>query len=302
MVLASTKAIYSQNLVPNSSFEVFTSCPDLSMFPNEINLATPWYNPTTCSPDLYDTCSDTNVAGVPYNFNGYQYPHSGHAYAGVYVYGGSSSREYIQVQLLDTLESGEQYSIQFYVNLAINFSYHCAIDEIELLLSNSPVTSSNQYYLNYSAQIKSSPGLFLTDSVGWTLISGVYTALGGEMYITIGNFKDDSNTDTIDVDPQSTAKQSYYYIDDVSITQITGVDEKKENYAFSVFPNPATNKVIIETNSPNGPIFLYDLMGNVLKQISLNSTRTEFDVGNFPNGVYLLRSPSITRKLVINHH
>ncbi|HYG51306.1 MAG TPA: T9SS type A sorting domain-containing protein, partial [Flavobacteriales bacterium] len=298
MALLSVKTIFCQNLVPNPGFEVFTSCPDLSQDPNEINLAIPWYNPTTSSPDLYDTCSDPGLAGVPHNFNGYQHPHSGHAYAGVYVYGGSSAREYLQVELLDTLVAGEQYSVEFYVNLTVNFSYHCAIDEIELLLSNNPITSGNVYYLNYTAQIKSPPGVFITDTLNWTLVSGVYTALGGERYITIGNFKDDNNTDTIDVDPQSTAKQSYYYIDDVSITQITGVDETENNFVFNIYPNPASNKVTIENNKHIGSIFLYDMLGNVIKETSLNDIRTEIDVSNLTGGVYFLKSGFTSQKLI----
>jgi len=58
----------------------------------------------------------------------------------------------------------------------------------------------------------------ITDTLNWILISGSYTALGGEKYITIGNFNSDSNTSTAVVNPTgSGGTEAYYYIDDVYV-------------------------------------------------------------------------------------
>lgn len=53
----------------------------------------------------------------------------------------------------------------------------------------------------------------------------MYVAGGGESYITIGNFFDDANTDTISASPWKFGTlASYYYIDDVSITEYVDAD------------------------------------------------------------------------------
>src|SRR6185503_2656394 len=52
----------------------------------------------------------------------------------------------------------------------------------------------------------------------WTLISGTYTALGGERYLTLGHLKSDANTTYFSL-PYGTMG-AYYYYDDVSVTPV----------------------------------------------------------------------------------
>ncbi|MGQ0828228.1 MAG: hypothetical protein ACT4ON_07525 [Bacteroidota bacterium] len=94
------KYCHTQNLVPNPSFEIFSSCPSA----NFINYANPWISPTAASPDYYNVCGASGF-GIPSNTLGYQYPKDGVAYAGLYTFGtvNYNYREYIQVELIDSI-------------------------------------------------------------------------------------------------------------------------------------------------------------------------------------------------------
>ena len=73
---------FSQNLVPNPSFEDYSLCPTSS---NQLSYALSWVNPTSSgSPDFYHGCSSTY--GIPSYCNcsyAYQYPNLGIGYAGI---------------------------------------------------------------------------------------------------------------------------------------------------------------------------------------------------------------------------
>lgn len=149
---------------------------------------------------------------MPNNFQGHQPTVTGAAYAGAYARTFSgASREYVQARLLDTLEADVCYKISAWINLCDEC---CAADQYGILLTESaaafPIGSFPQVSWN---------GQFISDSVGWTHLLGYYTAIGNEEYITIGNFRLDSETQ---MDPAciGPAAIAYYYIDEVSIIEV----------------------------------------------------------------------------------
>ena len=113
---------FSQNLVPNPSFEIISSCPTSE---GQINYATPWFSPTFYASipmsDEFDTCEPqwpNGAIGVPLNGKGYQFPRTGNAYAGIYVFADyEQGREYISVKLISPIVAGKKYCIGFYVSL-----------------------------------------------------------------------------------------------------------------------------------------------------------------------------------------
>ena len=74
----------------------------------------------------------------------------------------------------------------------------------------------NYAALPYTPQVESPLNAYLTNASGWTLVSGVYVAAGGEDHIVIGNFHDDATTNSV-AGPGQWPGGSYYYIDDVSV-------------------------------------------------------------------------------------
>ncbi len=196
------------NLVPNSSFEQKTSCPNSS---GQLSLSTGWINPTFASPDFYHACCPVNYGlSVPDNLEGSQFAHTDSAYAGVICFLGS--REYIQTQLSYSLKQGHTYCVSYYVSLAGRSDYSTAGPQ--LLFSVNAISGSSMNNLPYTPQIMDST--IISDTINWKLIYGEYSANGNEQFITIGNFFNNVNTpyDTIGNYSNPVA---YFYIDDVSV-------------------------------------------------------------------------------------
>lgn len=208
------------NLAPNPSFEDTLACP---VGPGPIPVLD-WIA-IYGSPDYFNSVyhSTCGYSGdVPNNFLGYQQARSGNSYMGISTYCAPSScgpnyREAIQSQMLDTFQLNKKYCVSFFVNLVHNVKY--ASDDIGCYFS----TTSNIPF-PASAQINNIQGSFITDTVNWTLIKGIYTALGNERFINIGNFKNDANTTVIVSNASSSNPNAYYFIDDVSIYELPEID------------------------------------------------------------------------------
>lgn len=209
----------TQNLVPNPSFENFTTCPTAS---GQITFASPWYNATTSgTTDFFNACSASGYGVPKHGGIGYQYSKSGNGYSGIWVYSsGPNYREYLQVPLIDTLQIGTCYIVEYYVNLFNTMKY--ALGSVDAHFSTIAIgTTGTGDVLNLSPQITKFSSTAISDTVLWTKISGIYMATGVENYLTIGNFFDDINTDTINTG--SSYYGSYYYIDDVSVIPIDSI-------------------------------------------------------------------------------
>ncbi len=207
-------AAHAQNLVPNPSFENFTTCPNTQ---DQLNFASPWMKPTGGSPDYYNACAGSGpFVGVPVNGLGNQTPHSGNAYAGFILRPSNNYREYIEVPLTSPLVAGVAYDVSFYVSLSDASQW--AIDKFGAYLSVGVIGPvSGAPTLPYTPQVAHPLGNFITDKTNWTLISGSYTAAGGEDHLIIGNFSDNPSTTPV-TGLGGFYPGSYYYIDDVSVT------------------------------------------------------------------------------------
>lgn len=222
-----------QNLVPNGDFERYTNCPSsISQF----NFAAPWFTPTDATPDYYNSCSGVgSFVTTPTNGVGVQVPLSGNGYGGAFVYSkfGSditnSYREYLEVPLVTTLTPGQKYLVSFYVSRAEYFGQ--AIANIGAKFMPVAYTiygpPSNLYsgVLDFFTppDVVNPPSNVITDSTNWTLIQGLYTAVGWENHLILGNFKDDPNTPATLVGGAST-NYAYYYFDNVSVVAICDPD------------------------------------------------------------------------------
>jgi len=192
----------SQNLVPNPSFENITSCPTSH---TQLNKATPWVPPTSGTPDLYNSCDISQVVGVPISNiglfgRGDQPARTGVGYAGFVTFWdyiepcGAISvdyREYLQAPLVSPLLAGITYEVSMYVSLRNSSSVIMASNGIGAYFSNAAVNTScsaiNIGPLPYTPQVVEST--IITDTVNWIPIYGTFVAVGGEQYITIGNFQ-----------------------------------------------------------------------------------------------------------------
>lgn len=213
--LLAASAAHAVNLVPNASFETLSSCPTGYGQPY---LAAPWDTPNTGTSDVLNACAPVVFPSlnVPNNQLGFQAAFTGVGYGGLIPYSAAPDyREYLQAPLTQPLSPGQPYLVQFHVSLADSASI--AIDRLGAYLSVGPVGPVPNYAaLPYTPQIETPVGVPLANSTGWTTISGVFVASGGEDHIVIGSFRDDASTSTTP-GPGTWPGGSYYYIDDVSV-------------------------------------------------------------------------------------
>lgn len=209
-LVSTTNYCFAQNLILNGDFEQFHACPT---FHNQLTNASHWINPTLATPDYYNHCS--GWMGVPESFYGYQDARSGVGFGGIITYFPSmhNYREYIETQITTPLLNQQPYYFEMYFNQGNDFS--CVSSTIGVYFSDVAVTNvQNQFLLPFNAQLNNVSTNF-PDTAGWTKISGIYFAHGGESYIIIGNFKQDTATTYQNSNPGGIWNYAYVNIDDI---------------------------------------------------------------------------------------
>jgi gliding motility-associated-like protein len=208
-ILFFSSLLSAQNLVPNPSFE---NSNYTSAIYNQINYAVGWFSPTNCAGELHDYRYQ--------NFVGTQVARTGICYAGLSLYNfyypnsNANLREYIAIQLSDSLIAGKKYCVEFYASAAEYSNWR--INRIGASLTTSAEISNlscNPFETEVCAMYP--PSQIFTNTEDWIKISGDYYARGGEQFIVIGNFYPDSLTDTIGSNGFNIT--AYFYIDDVSV-------------------------------------------------------------------------------------
>lgn len=244
--------VIAQNLAPNPSFEVYTTCPTNYSIGGPLE-ATPWTSGNGASPDYYNACCvGLCPVGVPFNGPGFQEAHTGEAYAGLYARIPMNWREYLQAPLLAPLEAGATYYVQFYVSPT---EYYCTTKPFGALFTIGPPPFSGLQRIDAVAQVQVN-GDFIDDFEAWTLVSGCFVAEGGEDYITIGNFLTDADTPTNPTCtiPPPVGERSYYYVDDVLV-------EKQPDESLEIElgdPVFACDSFVIDPGIPNVQYHWYD--------------------------------------------
>ena len=228
-------ALYAQvNLVPNPSFEEYSSCPTApgSVGNNQLEKAVHWYKPSPATTDYYNVCQVDISTGVnvPANWMGYQYAFHGNAYVGLVIYDSAfkQTAEYIQCKLLEPLEACKTYTIRFLTSLG-DFS-PVATNTIGARLDKTPIQKSgwDQFWAFNLPSHVGAPN-FVTDTLNWVLVSGIYVAEGGEEYLTIGGFSRDTASQSyytssvakilVPCNPcMNFGAPAYYYVDSVSVS------------------------------------------------------------------------------------
>ena len=289
--LFSLSFVYINAQVNNPDFELYSSCPsDYSQF----DLVTSWTTPTSFkSSDYYNICATLGSVSVPLNGGGYQLARSGSAYAGIYVYYADNIREYIEGSLATPLESGACYHVEFYVSAANYYSY--TTDAIGIYFSNSLIAEDPSVTnLPFTPQVQNPAGDF-PDTSAWMLISGDFTAQGGEQFFIIGNFQDDLNTPLESINGAG-YPGGYVFIEDVSVSGCTGINTTKIN-TVKIFPNPFWNSFSVETDTNEPVIFtLYDIRGENLLSQEITSAN-EIGASHLAAGIYFYSISGLTGEI-----
>ena len=280
-----------QNLIPNPSFELHDYCIATAgtLDSDFVGHAIPWHRATRSTPDYFQSCATYWAWEVPANYAGFQPAKTGNSYVGICIKYSSvldtNWREYIYAPLLSPLSAGVSYYAEMFVcvgNISGIYS-----DRVGMYFSNGPPDTTGVYYGSISQipQIDNPTGNIISDTLNWIKISGCFTAVGGENYVTIGNFRNNAST------AGSLPGLSYLYIDDVFLSDSSCTTQAIENKlikeSIQVFPNLFNSELNVIINNDNSCEFiLYDLQADKLLRKTF-SRKIIINTEQLSRGIYI---------------
>ena len=237
-----------QNLVTNPGFEEKYKCPsDRSTiiylpiyrdFPSALD----WVSPLNTTPDYFNRCASAATVRLPYlSIDGYHEPHSGDACAGISMFSGNVLHdtsdywsEYLETKLSSPLEAGHDYYVSYYVCLTKHSESNYNIISVDNIGARLTVNMTDtsclepMFFLSGKPDIHTPAGTFITDTINWTLVSGIFHATGGEQWLTIGHFYTDTLHYLVLFSPVGDIGKihsiCYMLVDDVCVTDMSTPD------------------------------------------------------------------------------
>lgn len=288
--------VSAQNLIPNPSFEeleVLCEGPVSYSDLNDWTLAG-----CTINPALYNACSALNGFpndGTPSNAFGHQEPVDGQAYITMLTYLANVSVTppfYATCPLLEPLVADVEYCFSAHVSLVDRAAYRTR--DMHVFLSDAFPSACNG--LDTSVWVNDAQLVLNTtdvDTASWVLLSGSFSASGGESYLTIGNFNARFDPDTIYIAPSSVPWQSaMYYLDVLDLRPCAssvpehGTDELLATY------DPATQELMISAAQAREitDVVLFDASGRIVRSFKGGFGTIRYAVGDLPHGIYVVHA------------
>ncbi len=279
--------IAQQNLVFNGDLEQFSSCPISNsnpfQIPKEIEKCIGWKAPTYGTSDYFNECAVGTTVEVPVNAVGEQSAFSGKGYLGAFLasftggagddgYSGIMWWEYVQGQFTQTLETGKTYKFSMEVSLA-EYS-DLMITEIGVYFSDVPISSPNTASLTVNPQIVFFEQNYFRDTTNWVHLETYYVANGTEKYLTVGNFKNEYDTDTLrryDNSPFLNPNVSFYYFDDFSLTEASNEIEIANVFTPNGDGVNDVWKLPFSDGKNEKEVFILNRWGNLIVSGNLNT-------------------------------
>ncbi|MBI1182837.1 OmpA family protein [bacterium] len=243
----------STNILPDPSFECYTECPSNVNTSKLYQLK--YWDQTSGTPDYYNACSiimsvPENIMGQEEARNGHGYvgmylfdqgnyreflsakltkPMVKERWYVIKLYAALSENSGLATDNFEFLITEKYPMVKDYDSAMVI----PASDSTEIYNSHITNEVDTNYLHAVKAKIKdveekegkmledlrpqviNEPGNF-GDQYTWKKICGMYLAEGGEMYITMGNFNDDKNTNKKIMNPKA-GGFAYYFIDDFTV-------------------------------------------------------------------------------------
>lgn len=199
---------FGQNMVTNPGFESYNHCPSArgqitaSPLYDTFTTVTDWVDPTLTTPDYFNRCGTDATVRLPFlKLDGYHEPRTGNGCAGISVFSGNLLNdttdywsEYLETRLSAPMIANHTYYVSFYVCLTYHGREYYNIISVQNIgarittVRTDTASTGPMYYMEGMEDIQMPPGLYISDTANWTLISGIYKAQGGEQWLTIGRF------------------------------------------------------------------------------------------------------------------
>ncbi len=298
LLVATLRCEAQGNLIPNPSFEEADTCAvQLGFLPNGV----PAYWACCETPDYFRSCVQSGaVNGVPANIFGFQLPHDGESYCGMFAHLVNNYREMIAAELLEPLVVGQTYYGSFWVNAAYGGSQYIgsACNNMGMRVyttldlaswqPNSPHPVLTNFAHVYSQQV-------IADTAGWTLVSGSFVADSAYRYVVVGNHFDNANT-TVQIIGPGNPNDAYVFVDDLCLSadpkgcpMATSIHEKDAG-DVGLWPNPANTGLRVGWGRAQmRTMTVVDATGRLLAEYRvIGSTEQTIPVHHLPNGIYYM--------------
>lgn len=296
---------FSQNLIPNPSFEILDTCPSIL---GQIENAIGW-KAIMLSPDYFNRCA-IGWPSLPDNAYGQQEPIKSldNGYAGILTASDIDNyREMIGISILSPLEIGSRYYFSFDYASGFNdlsfvhincFTSHLGM---KLVVNFSDTNNLADQLINDTAFLYSER--IFSDTSNWNSFSGSFIADSSYSFLIIGNFFHRSSIITTCND--STDSYPFVYIDNVCLSQLKNHCFKEIDSSgisdFTVYPTVGNGLIKVKTKLLNidVQILVYNYIGQLIKQEMQKGGEFEIDLQSFAKGVYLLCIDNFTFKIII---
>lgn len=219
-----TAYLSGQNLLVNPSFESDTE-PPIRFWPTANVPGTAvvqgWVSPTRATADYFNS-KYSFIDNAPILL-----ARSGEGRAAVICGLGKqlpdsrNYKEYVQGVFNEKMEAGKTYKVSFWCALDRTSSF--TAPGIGAYISSEPVRENTKDRLRVKPQIRVKKPIVAEN--GWVKVEGMYTATGGEEWITVGSFSDTAVIALKPFNPyeytfgvsEHVRRNAYVYIDDVCV-------------------------------------------------------------------------------------
>lgn len=203
-------------------------------------------------------------------------------------------REYLATELITPLVPGKLYYLFSYISRAHLQATNIATNNFGFKFVSQAYSPWNEYPTLNNADYHHP--FIVSDTSNWVLISGTFMADSAYTHVLLGNFYDNSHTDTVQEPShnQFATNQAYYYIDKVCVTEdptkcdvVANINSLFEfHHPSNLYPNPFNNELHISGDFwEQATINLYNCMGQlVLKHTISNSLVLKTTL--LPKGLY----------------
>ena len=302
LALHASLVSFGQNLVPNHSFEEYDTCRVFNDVYYPDNGPIGWFS-AGWTPDHFLSCLPYgSFNGVPLNAWSFQYPQDGECYAGVMTYREfPEGREYFMTQLIEPLVVGEEYYASFYASpewgsAAPSPGHYLATSGIGMIFTtqphqwelNDPIPEPLNYAHVYSQAI-------ITDTVGWTLVSGSFVADSAYQYVMLGNAFDNANTDTLHFADQQSVPVGGMLIDNICVSHTPGgcplAQSVSDHWmgAVVISPNPVEGELVVRGLDQDTQATIYAATGHQIWNGIVTAGLWRQNMMDHPPGMYYLR-------------
>ena len=298
------------NLIPNHSFEERDTCREMNDVYYPDNGPVGWFS-AAGTPDHFISCLQSgSFNGVPLNAWSFQYPQEGECYGGVLTYREipADVREYFMIQLLEPLMVGQRYYASFYASggwggNVPNPTLYLATNGIGVVFTMEPRQwELNDPYLTPLNYAHVSSEAIITDTVGWTLVSGSFVADSAYRYAMLGNHFDNANTDTLHFATFPWMPAGYVLIDNVCVSMdpdgcplVAGIRTPGDE-ELRLYPNPAQQWIMIDGIQPSAKLEVCDVLGRNVWQGKAPEKGFRLDVSTWARGTYMLHTELLMKR------